>query len=251
VLSDERKAREIALFRQGKFRDVRLAKQFANKAEAQGENGEESTLKSLPVIIKTDVQGSLEALVQSLQKLSNEEVQVQLVHTAIGGISESDVNLAIASNATIIGFNVRAETQARKLAEHQSVRISYYKIIYEAVDDIKAALSGMLAPERKENVLGLVEVRQVFHVSKIGTIAGCYVLEGLVRRGAKARLIRDNVVIADVELDSLKRFKDDVREVKGGFECGLSLKNYNDIKVNDQLEIYKIEDVARVFSASE
>ncbi len=245
ALGDERKAREIALFRQGKFRDVKLAKQQAAKLEDMFEQLAESEIKSLALIVKADVQGSYEALANALTKLSTDEVKVNIVHAAVGGITESDVNLALASKAVIIGFNTRADVAARKLAEHAGVDIRYYNIIYEAVDEVKAALSGMLAPERKENRLGLVEVREVYKISKVGTVAGCYVLEGIVRRGAKVRLLRDNVVTFDGELDSLKRFKDDVREVKAGFECGLSLKNYNDVNKGDQLEVYEIVEVSR------
>ncbi len=245
VLGDERKAREIALFRQGKFRDVKLAKQQAAKLENMFEQLAESEIKSLALIVKADVQGSYEALANALTKLSTGEVKVNIVHAAVGGITESDVNLALASKAVIIGFNTRADVAARKLAEHSGVDIRYYNIIYEAVDEIKAALSGMLTPEKKESQLGLVEVREVYKISKVGTVAGCYVLEGVVRRGAKVRLLRDNVVVFDGELDSLKRFKDDVREVKAGFECGLSLKNYNDVEKGDQLEVYEIVEVTR------
>ncbi len=245
VLGDERKAREIALFRQGKFRDVKLAKQQAAKLENMFEQLAESEIKSLALIVKADVQGSYEALANALTKLSTGEVKVNIVHAAVGGITESDVNLALASKAVIIGFNTRADVAARKLAEHSGVDIRYYNIIYEAVDEIKAALSGMLTPEKKESQLGLVEVREVYKISKVGTVAGCYVLEGVVRRGSKVRLLRENVVIFDGELDSLKRFKDDVREVKAGFECGLSLKNYNDIEKSDQLEVYEIVEVTR------
>jgi translation initiation factor IF-2 len=245
ALGDERKAREIALFRQGKFRDVKLAKQQAAKLEDMFDQMGESEVKSLALIIKADVQGSYEALANALTRLSTSEVKVNIVHAAVGGITESDVNLALASKAVIIGFNTRADVAARKLAEHSGVDIRYYDIIYEAVDEVKAALSGMLAPEKKENQLGLVEVREVYKISKVGTVAGCYVLEGLVRRGAKVRLLRDNVVIFDGELDSLKRFKDDAREVKAGFECGLSLKNFNDVQKGDQLEIYEIVEVTR------
>ena len=245
VLGDERKAREIALFRQGKFRDVKLAKQQAAKLESMFAEGGEQEVKTLTLIIKADVQGSYEALSNALAKLSTDEVKVNIVHAAVGGITESDVNLALASKAVIIGFNARADVAARKLAEHNGVQIRYYNIIYEAVDDVKAALSGMLAPERKENQLGLVEVREVYKISKVGTVAGCYVLEGVVRRGAKIRVLRDNVVIHDGELDSLKRFKDDVREVKAGFECGLSVKGYGDIQKGDQLEVYEIVEVSR------
>jgi translation initiation factor IF-2 len=245
VLADERKAREIALFRQGKFRDVKLAKQQAAKLENMFEQMAEGEVKNLPMIIKTDVQGSQEALVHSMQKLSTNEVRVQVVHAGVGGITESDVNLAVASKAVIIGFNTRADAQARKLAEANGVDIRYYNIIYDAVDEIKAAMSGMLSPEKREQALGLVEIRQVFHVSKVGAIAGCYVLEGLVRRGSSVRLLRDNVVLWTGELDSLKRFKDDVKEVKAVFECGLTLKNYNDIKEGDQLQLFEVQEVAR------
>ncbi|HXY04925.1 MAG TPA: translation initiation factor IF-2 [Burkholderiaceae bacterium] len=246
VLGDERKAREIALFRQGKFRDTKLARQQAAKLENIFESmGQDGVTKVLPLIIKADVQGSQEALVHALTKLSTPEVKVQIVHAQVGGISESDVNLAVASKAVIIGFNVRAEQSARKLAEGNGIDIRYYNIIYDAVDQVKAALTGMLAPEQREQVLGLVEIRQVFRVSKVGTIAGCMVLDGLVKRTAQARLLRDNVVIWTGEIDSLKRFKDDVREVKAGFECGLSLKGYDDIKEGDQLEIFEVQEVAR------
>ncbi|WP_286261155.1 translation initiation factor IF-2 [Polynucleobacter sp. HIN9] len=247
VVADERKAREIALFRQGKFRDVKLAKQQAvkleNMMETMGEGAVEA--KILPIIIKADVQGSQEALSQSLQKLSTDEVKVQIVHAAVGGITETDVNLAIASKGVIIGFNARADAVARKLAESNGVDIRYHNIIYDAVDEVKAALSGMLTPDKKEEITGLVEIRQVFHVSKVGAIAGCMVLDGIVRRNSRVRLLRDNVVVWTGELDSLKRFKDDVKEVKGGFECGLSLKNNNDIQEGDQLEIFEVTEVAR------
>ncbi|MDH4180598.1 MAG: translation initiation factor IF-2, partial [Betaproteobacteria bacterium] len=245
VLGDERKAREIALFRQGKFRDVKLAKQQAAKLENMFDQMGGEGVKTLAMIVKADVQGSYEALQQALTKLSTDEVKVNIVHAAVGGITESDVNLALASKAVIIGFNARADAQARKLAETAGVQIRYYNIIYEAVDEVKAALSGMLAPERKESQLGLVEVREVYRISKVGTVAGCYVLEGVVKRGAKIRVLRDNVVVHDGELDSLKRFKDDVREVKAGFECGLSVRGYNDIQQKDQLEVYEIVEVAR------
>jgi len=245
VMADERKAREIALFRQGKFRDVKLAKQQAAKLENMFEQMAEGEVKNLPLIIKADVQGSQEAIVHAMQKLSTEEVRVQIVHAAVGGISESDVNLAVASKAVIIGFNTRADASARKLAEANGIDIRYYNIIYDAVDEIKAAMSGMLAPEKREQALGLVEIRQVITVSKVGAIAGCYVLDGSVKRGASVRLLRDNVVIWTGELDSLKRFKDDVKEVKSGFECGLTLKNFNDIKEGDQLEVFEVQEVAR------
>ena len=245
VLPDERKAREIALFRQGKFRDVKLARQQAAKLETMLEQMAEGDVKSLPLIIKADVQGSQEALVHSLQKLSTGEVRVQIVHAAVGGITESDVNLATASKAVIIGFNTRADAGARKLAEHQGIDIRYYNIIYDAVDEVKAAMSGMLSPEKREETTGTVEVRQVFHVPKVGAVAGCMVLDGIVKRNSLVRVLRENVVIFSGELDSLKRFKDDVKEVKQGFECGLSIKNFNDVKEGDHLEIYEITEVAR------
>ena len=245
VLLDEKKAREIALFRQGKFRDVKLAKQQAAKLENMLEQMAEGEVKTLPLIIKADVQGSQEALVQSLQKLSTDEVRVNVIHGAVGGISESDVNLAQASGAVILGFNTRADAGARKLAESFGVDIRYYNIIYDAVDEVKAALSGMLAPEKREEIIGLVEIRQVFTISRVGSVAGCYVLEGMVKRGSSARLLRNNVVVWTGELDSLKRFKDDVKEVKSGYECGLQLKNFNDIQEGDQLEIFEIREVAR------
>jgi len=245
VMTDEKRAREIALFRQGKYRGVKLAKQQAAKLENMFEQMAEGEVRTLSLIVKSDVHGSAEAIAQSLQKLSTSEVKVNLIHNAVGAISESDVNLALASKAIVIGFNTRADVTARKLAESSGVDIRYYNIIYAMVDEIKAALSGMLAPEKRESILGMVEVRQVFTVSKVGTIAGCMVLEGMVKRGAKVRVLRDNVVIHDGELDSLKRFKDDVKEVKANFECGLSVKNFNDLVVGDKLEAYEIVEVAR------
>ncbi|MCK9260963.1 MAG: translation initiation factor IF-2, partial [Azoarcus sp.] len=245
VLGDEKKAREIALFRQGKFRDVKLAKQQAAKLESMFEQMSDGEVKSLPLIIKADVQGSQEALVQSLVKLSNDEVRVNVIHGAVGAISESDVNLAQASGAVIIGFNTRADAGARKLAETFGVDIRYYNIIYDAVDEVRSALSGMLSPEKREEVIGLVEIRQVFTISRVGSVAGCYVLEGMVRRGSSVRLLRNHTVVWSGELESLKRFKDDVKEVKFGYECGLQLKNYNDIHEGDQLEVFEIKEIAR------
>src|SRR3954470_21553453 len=244
VLTDERRAREIATFRQGKYRDVKLARQQKNKMDNLFD-GMGADVQVLPIIVKADVQGSQEALGASLLKLSTDEVKVQIVHSAVGGISESDVNLAIASKAVIIGFNVRADAGARKLAENNGIDLRYYDIIYDAVDEVKAAMTGMLAPEQREEVIGSAEIRQVFKVSKIGSIAGCMVTAGVVRRGARLRLLRENVVVFTGELDSLKRMKDDVREVKEGFECGIKLKNYNDIKEGNQLEFFEIKEVAR------
>ena len=245
VLNDERKAREIAMFRQGKFRDVKFAKQQAAKMENMFDQMSEGEVKTLGLIIKSDVQGSYEALATSLQKLSTAEVKVNIIHTGVGAISESDVNLAAASKAVLIGFSVRADSGARKLIEANGVDVRYYNIIYEAVDEVKAALGGMLAPEQRESMIGTVEIREVFRISKVGAVAGCYVQDGMIKRTSKVRVLRDNVIIYTGELDSLKRFKDDVKEVKNNFECGLSLKNYNDIEVGDLLEVYEVVEIAR------
>jgi len=245
VLADERRAREIATYRAGKFRHTKLAKQQAAKLENMFTDMSAGEVKMVPIIVKADVQGSQEALAQSLLKLSTDEVKVQMVYTAVGGISESDVNLAIASKAVIIGFNTRADAGARKLAENNGVDIRYYSIIYDAVDELKVAMSGMLTPDKKEEILGTAEIRQVLKVSKIGSIAGCMVTSGLVKRTARLRLLRQNVVIYTGELDSLKRFKDDAKEVKENFECGLTIKNYNDIQEGDVLEFFEIREVAR------
>jgi translation initiation factor IF-2 len=244
VMGDERRAREIATFRQGKYRDVKLSKQQAAKLENMFDQMGQGA-QTLSLIVKADVQGSQEALAQSLVKLSTAEVRVQIVHAAVGGISESDVNLAIASKAVIVGFNVRADANARKLAEGNGVDIRYYNIIYDAVDEIKAAMTGMLAPEQKEEVIGTAEIRTVFVASKIGTVAGSMVTAGRVTRNARFRLLRDNVVIYTGEIDSLKRMKDDVREVAEGFECGIKLKNVTDLKEGDQLEFFEVKEVAR------
>ncbi len=245
VLPDERKAREIALFRQGKFRDVQLAKKQAAKLESMFDQMGEGEVQHLPIILKADMQGSYEGLAHALAKISTDEVKVNIIHSGVGAITESDVNLALASKAVLIGFNVRADASARKLAEANGVDLRYYNIIYEAVDEVKAALSGMLVPEKRETVIGTVEIRQVFVISKVGTIAGCYVTDGVVKRNAGVRVLRNNVVIHQGELDSLKRFKDDVKEVKSNFECGLSLKNFNDIQEGDQLEVFEIVEIAR------
>ncbi|MGY0195557.1 translation initiation factor IF-2 [Leptothrix sp. BB-4] len=245
VLSDERRAREIATFRQGKYREVTLNKRQAANLENMFDSMGQGAAQMLPLIIKADVQGSQEALATSLLKLSTDEVKVQIVHAAVGGISESDVNLAIASKGVIIGFNVRADAGARKLAEGNGVDLRYYNIIYDAVDEVKAAMAGMLAPEQREEALGTAEIRQVFVASKIGTVAGSMVTSGLVRRNARFRLLRDNIVIYTGEIESVRRLKDDVKEVKEGFECGIKLKNYSDISEGDVLEIYEIKEVAR------
>ncbi|MBS0484633.1 MAG: translation initiation factor IF-2 [Proteobacteria bacterium] len=243
VLDDERKAREIALFRQGKYRDVKLAKQQAAKLENVFDQQED--VKVLSLIIKADVQGSCEALAYALQKISTDEVKVNIIHSGVGAIIESDVNLSLASKAVIIGFNVRADASARKLIASTGVDVRYYNIIYEAVDEIKAALSGLMSPERKESITGLIDIREIYRIPKVGTVAGCYVLDGFVKRNSLVRVLRDGLVIHSCELDSLKRFKDDVKEVREGFECGLSLRNFNDIQVGDQLEVYEIVETAR------
>jgi translation initiation factor IF-2 len=245
VLSDEKRAREIALFRQGKYRGVKLAQQQAAKLENMFDQMAEGEVRTLSLIVKSDVQGSAEAIAQTLQKLSTDEVKVNLIHSGVGSINESDINLALASKAVLIGFNTRTDAPARKLAESCGVQIRNYSIIYAMVDDIKTALSGMLAPEKRESILGLVEVRQVFVVSRIGTIAGCMVLEGVVKRGCRVRVMRGNEMIHEGELDSLKRFKDDTKEVRANFECGLSVRNFNDLQVGDKLEAYEIVEVAR------
>lgn len=244
ALDDERKAREIALFRQGKFRDVRLDKlQVAKMEDVFGQHEDISTLN---LIIKADVQGSCEALIYALKKLETDEVKIDIVHSGVGAIIESDINLALASKAVVIGFNCRADLGARKLIASTGVDVRYYNIIYEAVDEVKKALSGMMMPERKEKILGMVDIREIYRISKVGVVAGCYVLEGLIKRDALVRVLRDGVVIHSGSLDSLKRFKEDVREVKSGFECGLSLKNFNDIQQGDQIEVYEIVETARV-----
>ena len=247
VLPDEKKAREVALFRQGKYREVKLSMQRAanleNMFSNMGEGG--AGKKTLALLIKADVQGSQEALAHALTRLATDEVKVSVVHAGVGGITESDVNLALASGAVIVGFNSRPDATARKLIESSGVDVRYYNVIYDAVEEVKAALSGMLAPERKESIIGMVEVRQVFRISKVGTVAGCYVTEGMVKRGAQVRVLRDSVVIHTGDIDALKRFKDDVREVKSGFECGMSLKGFQDLKEGDQFEVFEVLEVAR------
>ena len=250
ALADERKAREIALFRQGKFRDVKLARQQAAKLENMFDQIGEGEVQTLPLIIKADVQGSQEALAHALLKLSNAEIKVQIVHAQVGGITESDINLAIASKAVVIGFNVRADQPARRMAETNGIDLRYYNIIYDAVDDVKSAMEGMLSPEKRETMLGMVEIRQVFRVTKVGTVAGCYVTEGLVRRDSEVRLLRDSTVIWTGRIESLKRFKDDAKEVKAGFECGITLHNYSDIQEGDQLEVFEVKEVARTLASA-
>ncbi|MEJ2106611.1 MAG: translation initiation factor IF-2 [Acidiferrobacteraceae bacterium] len=245
AVANERKAREIALFRQGRFKEVKQARQQASKLENVFSQMQEGEVKTLPLVVKADVQGSVEALTEALEKLSTDEVQVQVVHGMVGAISESDVNLAVASGAIIIGFNVRADAVARRLIENEGVDLHYYSVIYDAVNEVKEALSGMLAPEVREDIIGLAEVRDVFRAPKIGAIAGCYVTEGTVKRNRPIRVLRDNVVIFEGELESLRRFKDDVNEVKSGTECGIGVKNYNDVKVGDQIEVYERVEVKR------
>ncbi len=245
VVSDERKAREIALFRQGKFKEVKLARQQAAKLENVFQQMEEGETKTLPLLIKADVQGSVEALTEALEKLSTNEVRVKVVHGMVGGINESDINLAIASRAIVLGFNVRADATARRLIENEGVDVHYYAVIYDAVNEVKAAMSGMLKPELKEQIVGLAEVRDVFQAPKIGAIAGCLVSEGVVKRNRPVRVLRENVVIFEGRLESLRRFKEDVGEVKQGLECGIGIKNYNDVRVGDQIEVFETTEVAR------
>ncbi|HLA74598.1 MAG TPA: translation initiation factor IF-2, partial [Gammaproteobacteria bacterium] len=245
VVADERKAREIALFRQGKFRDVKLARQQTTKLEDVFNQLEEGKISTLNLMIKADVQGSCEALRDALQKLSTDEVRVKIVADGVGGINESDVNLALASKAIIIGFNTRADATARRLISEEGVDVRYYSVIYHVIDEVRSAMSGMLAPEFKEQIVGLAQVRDVFKSSKIGAIAGCQVIEGVVRRNNPIRVLRDNVVIYEGELESLRRFKDDVSEVRAGTECGIGVKNYNDVKPGDQIEVYERVQVTR------
>jgi len=243
VVSDERKAREVALFRQGKYKEVKIAKQQKAKLENVFAGIGEGEVSVLNLLVKADVQGSVEALTDALQKLSVDEVRVNVVHGMVGGINESDVNLAMASDAIIVAFNVRADATARRLIESEGVDIRYYNVIYDVVDEVKAAMTGMLKPEFKEEHVGLVDVRQVFRVPKMGAIAGCYVTEGFVKRNLPVRVLRDNVVIFDGKIDSLRRFKEDVNEVKSGFECGIGIKNYNDVREGDQIEVYETVEI--------
>ncbi len=239
VVSDERKAREVALFRQGKYRDIKLARQQEAKLENMFSQMEAGNLSTLNLVIKADVQGSVEALTDSLINLSNEQVEVKVVSSGVGGINESDVNLALASSAIMIGFNVRADSQAKRTIEEEGVDLHYYSIIYDVIDEVKHAISGLLQPEYKEEIVGLAEVRDVFRSPKFGAVAGCMVQEGTVKRNNPIRVLRDNIVIYEGELESLRRFKDDVQEVRSGMECGIAVKNYNDVKVGDQIEVYE------------
>ncbi len=245
VVANERKAREVAMYRQGKFRDVKLARQQAAKLENMFSQMEEGEVSVLNVVLKADVQGSVEAIADALEKLSTDEVKVKIVASGVGGITESDANLAVASNAIIIGFNVRADAVAKRLIDEEEVDLHYYSVIYDLIDEVKSAMSGMLAPEFKEEIIGLAEVRDVFRSPKLGAIAGCMVTEGMVKRNNPIRVLRENVVIYEGELESLRRFKDDVNEIKQGMECGIGVKNYNDVKVGDQIEVYERVQVAR------
>ncbi|MCE9679096.1 translation initiation factor IF-2 [Shewanella sp. AS1] len=245
VVRDERKAREVALYRQGKFRDVKLARQQKSKLENMFANMTEGEVQELNIVLKADVQGSLEAISDSLNKLSTDEVKVNIIASGVGGLTETDASLAAASNAIMVGFNVRADAQARKTIESESVDLRYYSVIYHLIDEVKAAMGGMLAPEFKQEIIGLAEVRDVFKSPKLGAIAGCMVTEGTIKRSAPIRVLRDNVVIYEGELESLRRFKDDVNEVRNGMECGIGVKNYNDVRVGDQIEVFETVEVAR------
>jgi len=245
VVPDEKKAREVALFRQGKFRDVKLARRQKSSLEGIFDNMTALEIKTLPVVLKADVQGSIEAIADALVKLSTDEVKVEVVGSGVGGITESDVHLAIASNAILIGFNVRADGGAKRLAEQESISLHYYSVIYDIVDQVKAALFGMLAPQFKEEIIGIAEVRDVFRSPKIGAIAGCMVIDGMIKRNNPIRVLRNHVVIYEGTLESLRRFKDDVIEVRQGFECGIGVKNYNDIKPGDLIEVFETVEIKR------
>jgi translation initiation factor IF-2 len=245
VVKDERKAREVALYRQGKFRDVKLARQQKAKLENMFTNMTEGDVSEVNVVLKADVQGSIEAISDSLTKLSTDEVKVKIVGSGVGGITETDATLAAASNAIVVGFNVRADASARKVIDSENLDLRYYSVIYALIEEVKQAMSGMLAPEFKQEIIGLAEVRDVFKSPKIGAIAGCMVTEGTIKRSAPIRVLRDNVVIYEGELESLRRFKDDVADVRNGMECGIGVKNYNDVRVGDQIEVFETVEVQR------
>jgi translation initiation factor IF-2 len=245
TVKDERKAREVALFRQGKFRDVQLKKSAAVSLDHLFENLDQTGNRELKIVLKADVQGSVEAISDALVKLSTSDVSVKIISRGVGGITESDANLAVASNAIIIGFNVRANAAAKVLIEQAKIDLHYHSIIYEAIDEVKRALTGMLAPEIKEQIVGLAQVREVFRSPKFGAIAGCMVIEGIVKRNRPLRVLRDHVVIFEGSLESLRRFKEDVGEVRHGMECGIGVKNYNDVRVGDQIEVFERTEVAR------
>lgn len=245
VVKDEKKAREVALFRQGKYRDVKLARQQKSKLENMFANMAEGDISEVNVVLKSDVQGSLEAISDSLVKLSTDEVKVRIIGSGVGAITETDATLAAASNAIVVGFNVRADATARKVIESEKIDLRYYSVIYALIDEVKSAMSGMLAPEFKQEIIGLAQVRDVFKSPKIGAIAGCMVTEGIIKRSAPIRVLRDNVVIYEGELESLRRFKDDVQEVRNGTECGIGVKNYNDVRVGDQIEVFETVEIQR------
>ena len=245
VVRDERKAREVALYRQGKFRDVKLARQQKSKLENMFANMTDGEVKELNIVLKADVQGSLEAITDSLTGLSTDEVKVNIIARGVGALTETDATLAAASNAIMVGFNVRADAQARKTIESESVDLRYYSVIYNLIDEVRAAMTGMLSPVFKQQIIGLAEVRDVFKSPKLGAIAGCMVTEGTIKRSAPIRVLRDNVVIYEGELESLRRFKDDVAEVRNGMECGIGVKNYNDVRVGDQIEVFETVEIAR------
>ena len=245
VVEDERKAREIASYRVDKDRESKLARQQAGKLEnmfAQMKDGEQASVR---ILLKADVQGSAEALSEAISRLSSTDVRVDLIAAGVGGINESDVNLALASRATMIGFNVRADASARKLVEAEGVDLRYYSVIYDVIDDVKAAINGLLSPEIRESIIGIAQVRDAFRSSSMGTIAGCLVTEGVVRKSSPIRVLRESVVIYEGQLESLRRFKDDVSEVRSGTECGIGVKNYNDVKAGDQIEVFERTIVAR------
>ncbi|AUH02235.1 translation initiation factor IF-2 [Prodigiosinella confusarubida] len=248
VVRDEKKAREVALYRQGKFRDVKLARQQKSKLENMFANMTEGEVSELNIVLKSDVQGSCEAISDSLLKLSTDEVKVKIVGSGVGGITETDATLAAASNAIILGFNVRADASARRVVESESVDLRYYSVIYDLIDEVKQAMSGMLAPEYKQEIIGMAEVRDVFKSPKFGAVAGCMVTEGVVKRHNKIRVLRDNVVIYEGELESLRRFKDDVNEVRNGMECGIGVKNYNDVRPGDMIEVFETIEIKRTIA---
>jgi translation initiation factor IF-2 len=245
VVDSEVRAREVSEFRKRKRREAEIAASGRGTLEQMLKSIKEGETKEFPVVIKSDTQGSVEAIVSSIEKIGNEEVKARVLHTGVGGINESDVTLARATNALIIAFNVRANPQARESARKDAVEIRYYSIIYDVIDDVKSALSGMLAPTQREQFLGYAEIREVFNISKVGKVAGCMVTSGMVRRGARVRLLRDNVVIHAGTLKTLRRFKEEVKEVKEGYECGMAFESYSDIQVGDQIECYAIEEIAR------
>nr|CAA05709.1 initiation factor IF2-beta [Proteus vulgaris] len=245
VVRDEKKAREVALYRQGKFREVKLARQQKSKLENMFANMEEGKVSELNIVLKTDVQGTCEAITDALVKLSTDEVKLRIIGSGVGGITETDATLAAASEAIILGFNVRADASARRIIEQESVDLRYYSVIYSLIDEIKLAMSGMLAPEYKQEIMGLAEVRDVFKSPKFGAVAGCMVVEGNIKRNNPIRVLRDNVVIYEGELESLRRFKDDVNEVRNGMECGIGVKNYNDVRVGDMIEVFQVIEIKR------